>query len=258
MKNKKLIYILSIVIIIFIIGFSFLIYKSEQSEKNRIKKQIELDLVYNELDSIYIDEESHISDKGNGIAAKSLYNEIFPIISENDEFNIFKNENGSDIVDASTYDGRDIAVNVELTPSALSNDFNLKINTYDNTNKEDVVNVTYFLSISNNNEKLLNQYFFAQDGVLIINIQPNDEPQVKIIGEIQYLHNAYVTFGSKYMPDLSGINLTSATPLQLIGPILNNDGIYTFDIQLRTIDETSNVVYTLSDFHYEINFEKDN
>ncbi len=54
MKNKKLIYILSIVIIIFIIGFSFLIYKSEQSEKNRIKKQIELDLVYNELDSISI------------------------------------------------------------------------------------------------------------------------------------------------------------------------------------------------------------
>ena len=54
MKNKKLIYVLSIVIIIFIIGFSFLIYKSEQSEKNRIKKQIELDLVYNELDSISI------------------------------------------------------------------------------------------------------------------------------------------------------------------------------------------------------------
>jgi hypothetical protein len=200
----------------------------------------------------------HVTDQGNRIVAKSLYNEIFPIISKNDEFNIFKNENGSDIVAASTYDGRDITVNVELTPSALPNDFNLKINTYDNTNKEDVVNVTYFLSISNNNEKLLNQYFFAQDGILIINIQPNDESHVKIIGEIQYLHNAYVTFGSKYMPDLSGINSTSATPLQLIGPILNNDGIYTFDIQLRTIDDTSNVVYTLSDFHYEINFEKDN
>ena len=41
MKNKKLIYILSIVIIIFIIGFSFLIYKSEQSEKNRIKNNIQ-------------------------------------------------------------------------------------------------------------------------------------------------------------------------------------------------------------------------
>ena len=54
MKNKKIIYVLSIVIIIFIIGFSFLIYKSEQSEKNRIQKQIELDLVYNELDSISI------------------------------------------------------------------------------------------------------------------------------------------------------------------------------------------------------------
>ena len=233
-------------------------YAKNLSEIKTCTKTIDLrDVFDNETDIIYSDM-VHVTDQGNRIIAKSLYDEIFPIISKNDEFNIFKNENGSDIVAASTYDGREITVNVELTPSALPNDFNLKINTYDNTNKEDVVNVTYFLSISNNNEKLLNEYFFAQDGILIINIQPNDESHVKIIGEIQYLHNAYVTFGSKYMSDLSGINLTSATPLQLIGPILNNDGIYTFDIQLRTIDDTSNAVYTLSDFHYEINFEKDN
>ena len=63
--------------------------------------------------------------------------------------------------------------------------------------------------------------------------------------------------GSKYIPDLSGVYLTSTTPLQLSGPILDSDGIYTFDIELRTIDDPSKWIYSLSGFHYEINFKKD-
>ena len=80
---------------------------------------------------------------------------------------------------------------------------------------------------------------------------------MEIIGEKQYAHDAYVTSGSKYSPDVSGNILTSVTSLQLIGPIFSNDGIYTFDIELRTIDDPSNWVYTLYGFHHEINFEND-
>ena len=133
----------------------------------------------------------------------------------------------------------------------------IKISTYDNTNNEYTQNVTYFLSISKNNENLLREYFFAQDGILLIDVQSNDEVIMEIIGEKQYAHDAYVTSGSKYSPDVSGNILTSVTSLQLIGPIFSNDGIYTFDIELRTIDDPSNWVYTLYDFHHEINFEKD-
>ena len=63
-------------------------------------------------------------------------------------------------------------------------------------------------------------------------------------------------YGSEYMPDISGKISTSVTPLQLIGPILDSDGIYTFDIELRTIDDPNKWIYSLSGFHYEINFEK--
>ena len=98
--------------------------------------------------------------------------------------------------------------------------------------------------------------FFAEDGILLMNIEPSDDTSSKVIGEIQYLHNAYVTIGSEYMPDMTGKTIKSKTPLQLIGPILNKDGIYTFDIDLRTLDDSSNAVYTLSDYHYEINFKK--
>ena len=81
--------------------------------------------------------------------------------------------------------------------------------------------------------------------------------ELKIIGEIQYAHNAYVTLGSNYSHDVSGNNLTSVTPLQLIGPIFSNDGIYIFDTELRTIDNINNWVFNLSGFHSEINIEKD-
>ena len=52
MKDKKLIYILSVIIIIFIIVSSILIYNNIQKEKIRIKQQTELDELYIDLDSV--------------------------------------------------------------------------------------------------------------------------------------------------------------------------------------------------------------
>ena len=52
MKDKKLIYILSVIIIIFIVVSSYLIYNNIQKEKVRIKQQTELDELYIDLDSV--------------------------------------------------------------------------------------------------------------------------------------------------------------------------------------------------------------
>ena len=52
MKDKKLIYILSVIIIIFIVVSSILIYINIQKEKIRIKQQTELDELYIDLDSV--------------------------------------------------------------------------------------------------------------------------------------------------------------------------------------------------------------
>tara|TARA_B110000014_G_scaffold32215_1_gene20281 strand:+ start:152 stop:1030 length:879 start_codon:yes stop_codon:yes gene_type:complete len=54
MKNKKIIYSLITLIVILIISACILIFNSIESEKERVKKQIEMDIVYNELDSISI------------------------------------------------------------------------------------------------------------------------------------------------------------------------------------------------------------
>ena len=51
---------------------------------------------------------------------------------------------------------------------------------------------------------------------------------------------------------MSGENLTSITPLQITGPIFDTEGIYAFDIELRTIDSRNNWVFSLSGFHSQV------
>ena len=228
-------------------------YAKNLSEIKTCTKTIDLREVFdNETETIYSDQ-GHVSDQGNAIIAKSLYNVILPIILKNKEFNIFENEKDFDNLTTSMYDSREIVVNLELLPSTELDNKKIKISTYDNTHNEYVQNVTYFLSISKNNENLLNKYFFAQDSVLILDIQPNDDPLIKVIGEKQYDNNAYVMQGSKYSSEMFGENLTtSITPLQITGSPFNIDGIYTFDIKLKTIDSRDNRVYGLPGFHYEV------
>jgi len=172
-----------------------------------------------------------------------LFDMVFSIVSENYEFNIFETEIGIQKTSSLLYDDREIVVTVELLPSNESENKKVKISTYDNTNKDDVLNVTYFLAISKNNENLLREYFFAKDGILILDVFSEDSNQVQVFGEQQYDHNAYV--------------MSDVTPLQVKGPIFSTDGIYTFDTELRTIDNINNWVFNLSGFHSEINIEKD-
>jgi len=191
---------------------------------------------------IYWDQ-GHVSDKGNSIIAKSLSSTVFSIISKNHGFNTFETEKDIKKTSSSFYDDREIIVTVEILPSNGANNKKVKISTYDNVNKEDIQNVTYFLTISKNNENLLREYFFAKDGILIFDVFPEDTNQVQVFGEQQYDHNAYV--------------MSDVTPLQVKGPIFSTDGIYTFDTELRTIDNINNWIFNLSGFHSEINIEKD-
>ncbi|NWK02114.1 SGNH/GDSL hydrolase family protein [Marine Group I thaumarchaeote] len=191
---------------------------------------------------IYWDQ-GHVSDRGNSIVAKSLFNTVFSIVSENYGFSTFETEKGIKKASSLLYDDREIVVTVELLPSHESENKKVKISTYDNTNKDNVLNVTYLLAISKNNENLLREYFFAKDGILIFDVFPEDFNQVQVFGEKQYDHNAYV--------------MSDVTPLQVKGPIFSTDGIYTFDTELRTIDNINNWVFNLSGFHSEINIEKD-
>lgn len=154
--------------------------------------------------------------------------------------NVFGSGIGNDTTQPVIYDNREITITVELLPSNFLESDNKKIKIYaqDNTNQKNIPNVTYFVSISKNNENILREYFFAKDGVLIMDVIPDKDLQVKVIGEKQYAHNAYV--------------MSDKTPIQIKGQIFNSGGTYTFDMELRTIDDPDNWVFSLSDFQAQV------
>jgi len=209
-----------------------------------------------ETEPIYWDQ-GHVSDQGNNIVAKSLFSIISPVVSIGNGLDTFGDKKNTSKASSLVYDEREIVVNVELLDSIDTKSEKIKISTHDNTNYSTIKNVTYFLSISKDNENLLKDYFFAEDGILIITIEPNNELPTRVIGEKQYDNNAYVMPGSKYDPATSGESLTSTTPIRITGPIFDTEGIYNFDIELRTIDNRQNWVFSLSGFHSQISIEKD-
>jgi len=218
-------------------------YAKNLSEITTCTKTLDIRNVFDaEAGPIYWDQ-GHVSDRGNSIVAKSLSSTVFSVISKNHGFSIFETENSIKKISSSLYGDREIIVTVDMLPSIESNNKKIKISTYDNTNKEDIQNVTYFLAVSKNNENLLREYFFAKDGILIFDVFPEDSNKVQVFGEQQYDHNAYV--------------MSDVTPLQVKGPIFSMDGTYAFEIELRTIDAPENWVFSLSGFHSEITIEKD-
>ena len=204
-----------------------------------------------ESDPIYWDQ-GHVSDHGNFIVAKSLSNKISSIISEKTVFNTFESESIIENVSSLFYEDREIIVTTQLFTDNESENRTLEITAYDNTNNQYVLNVTYFLVISKDNVNLLNEYFFTEDGILIIDVIHNNQSSINVIGEKQYDNNAYVMLGSKYNPEKSGKNLTSVTSLGIMGPIFDIEGTYMLNIELRTIDNRNNWVFNLSDFHSKI------
>tara|TARA_Y100001936_G_C16044341_1_gene653680 strand:+ start:242 stop:1765 length:1524 start_codon:yes stop_codon:yes gene_type:complete len=218
-------------------------YATKLSEITTCTQTLDVRNIFDdESEPIYWDQ-GHVSDRGNAIVANSLSNAIFSIISEKHEFSYFETVEDIKKTSSSIYDNREIVVTVQMLPSNEFDTERVKITTYDNTNKIDIENVTYFISISKDNENKVREYFFAKDGILIFDVFSNDSEQVQVFGEQQYDHNAYV--------------MSDDIPLKIKGPIFSKDGIYDFYIELRTIDDPANWVFTLSDFHSEIIIKKD-
>ena len=140
------------------------------------------------------------------------------------------------------YDGREISIFIELLPSNFLESDNkiIKIFAYDNTNEIELENVTYFLSIFKNDENLLREYFYVQNKFLTVEINSVDSESIKVLGDKQYDHNAYIV---------------KDDPLIITGPIFLSSGNYEFKFDLRTIDESSNWIFNLDEFETTISIK---
>ena len=135
---------------------------------------------------------------------------------------------GIDTISSISIQEKQFSVSIEM-PMYFENDQEkITITATDNETDENVNNVTYLIGIFYNDEMILRNYFFTENGVLPIIVTPTNNGDITIKGEQDSLLGAW-----------SG---TESNPVEITGPLFNSGGLYTFEIEVRTIDEPTNVI----------------
>tara|TARA_B100000029_G_scaffold505659_1_gene586713 strand:- start:233 stop:1768 length:1536 start_codon:yes stop_codon:yes gene_type:complete len=167
-----------------------------------------------------------------------MINSIFSFNVSNQD----KIEKSNDVVyktQNKDYDGEVISVIIEVERNEnMPNQKNVKIFTVSDTSNSNISNVTYFLKILKNDKMIFSDYFYVQDEVLALDVFTNEETKTEVSGNRQYDHNAIIA--EKDMP------------IQISGPILHNNEIYEFNIELRTIHDQNNWVFGLENFSVKV------
>ena len=135
---------------------------------------------------------------------------------------------GIDTISSISIQEKQFSVSIEM-PMYFENDQEkITITATDNETDENVNNVTYLIGIFYNDEMILRNYFFTENGVLPIIVTPTNNGDITIKGEQDSLLGAW-----------SG---TESNPVEITGPLFNSGGLYTFEIEVRTIDEPTNII----------------
>jgi predicted secreted protein with PEFG-CTERM motif len=142
-------------------------------------------------------------------------------------------------------DGRKISVSVELPLyNDKSNDNVISINAIDEETKENVKNVTFLIGLFHEDKLIFRNYFFTPDGNLLIHVIPTEQGEPRIIAEKDSLFGAWYT--------------TDSQPIQLEGNIFESGGLFNFEIEIRTIDEPTNVVEDLGVYTVNVSMVETN
>jgi predicted secreted protein with PEFG-CTERM motif len=141
---------------------------------------------------------------------------------------VYGHGTGIDKISSIDIQGKEISVTVEM-PMYFENDREqITITATEKETKENAKNITFLIGLFHNNEMIFRNYFFAEDGVLPIKIIPTQEGEVTIHGEQDSLLGAW--------------HGTESNPIEITGPLFNSGGLYNFEIEVRTIDEPTNII----------------
>ncbi len=135
---------------------------------------------------------------------------------------------GIDTISSIDIQGKKISITVEM-PMYFENDQEqITITAIEKETRENAKNVTFLIGLFHENELIFRNYFFAEGGILPIKITPTQEGEVTIHGEQDSLLGAW--------------HATESNPIEITGPLFNSGGLYNFEIEVRTIDEPTNII----------------
>ena len=136
---------------------------------------------------------------------------------------------GIDTIPSIDIQGKRISISVEM-PMYFENDQDqITITAIEDETKENAKNVTFLIGLFHNNEMIFRNYFFTDNGILPIKISPKSGSDNFVInGQQDSILGAW--------------HGTESNPIEITGPLFTSGGLYNFEIEVRTIDEPTNIV----------------
>ena len=142
--------------------------------------------------------------------------------------NVYGHGFGIETISAIDVQGKNLSISVEM-PMYFENAQELiTITATEDKTKENAKNITFLIGLFHENEMIFRNYFFADDGVLKIKVNPTQDEKITIHGEQDSLLGAW--------------HGTESNPIEITGPLFTSSGMYNFEIEIRTIDEPTNII----------------
>ena len=135
---------------------------------------------------------------------------------------------GIETISSIDVQGKSLTVTVEMPMYFENESEQITITAIEDETDETAKNVTFLIGLFHNGEMIFRNYFFAEDGILPINVKPTQEEKIIIHGEQDSLLGAW--------------HPTESNPIEITGPLFNSGGLYNFEIEIRTIDEPTNII----------------
>lgn len=140
-----------------------------------------------------------------------------------------------------TIGDRIIIMNFDTNPKALiaGQSFQLNMNLTDENSGEKIQHVTYRVTISQENQTKISDFFHSHLGELTILAKNTPSSQINVVGTFDVLTNAFVS-------DPSG-------KITINGPLFSEPGANEVDIEITTIDNDKTDLIEPLQFHFIVN-----
>ncbi len=135
---------------------------------------------------------------------------------------------GVDTISSVDVQGKKLSIMVEMPMYFENQQDQITITAIEDESKENAKNVTFLIGLFHKDEMIFRNYFFAENGVLPIIVTPTDDAEITIHGEQDSLLGAW--------------HGTESNPVEISGPLFNTGGLYNFEIEVRTMDEPTNII----------------
>jgi len=142
--------------------------------------------------------------------------------------NVFGHGFGIDTISSINVQGKELSVSVEMPMVFENEQEQITITATEKKTKENAKNITFLIGLFHDDKMIFRNYFFAENGILPIIVRPTQDNEITINGEQDSLLGAW--------------HSTESNPIEITGPLFNSSGLYNFEIEIRTIDEPTNII----------------